>query len=1453
MVEAEARIPHNLIGKRIIDSIPLGSKLSTLLAHLTVDEITAPDGHKVILSIIEDAHAYLKDHRLEQAFDEAIFRGRRERGQSMTAFLASKKASFAELRKQGLDLLSNAAGRHLLGHLILRQGGFSNDQRQRLKVVTNGSLDYKEIEMAIQKVFGDRLDEQSSFDGGPTRRWRSATYWDEGYGDDWNDDGEVETYAEMEMADDDPDLFEDLVCLNEENEVQMTFPEELPMIMDESVALETLGNNLENIFYETRERLKGKGKGKSKKGKGKGFAKTFGQAAYPGFGGGRGGYLEHRRMLQASRNARGYDRPSWQSRAGTRMSLHELKAKSRCHQCKQVGHWSKECPQRGRPSSGPRSTVSAGGTSNSSMSTGFFVEPPRSMASFSGEQFFSGAAKYVERPFSGLSFVFLGVNKSTGTALVGTAAQHGLVGLETLEAHDQFLHEHFGLRVQWSHEAGGSVRGVCGAEETTRIAYVPIGLGGKSGVLRVQVVPGDIPFLLPAYFLTELEAVIDMKHGTIMYMALGVKQDMNRLSTGHVSVSIVEFGDGFHVPATFCGTRSKAWSTKAVPDWSQLSTSHAPGSVAMGPVAALVAAVLYLHFPSRLADLHGSCSYPTTTGSSEIADEARTTGEADLRFAAAGAEDGGNCSGYKLNVNDWPVEHCPTGRTTATAGMHHGQRQIPGASIGSFTAVSTLKDHTWRQPHDELPEMLGLPARATDASDPFERPAALEPQPGLTADRLPQADGQLGAGEEEAGSHRVFGSTAQRLSQGSTKVCSQGNSCQEPSATSANLDRTERRGGRDLPEQCSLHRGRGGHGDGAVHQSTTASTLQSMSTRPGESHAGHSQSTVGMELQQSSMCVLLPGCERHPGTSTGCLPVSTMSSGGAVADQCGRSAGRDPASVLQLRASDLHVRDGSGVFQTGQIPGGEARLGYWMKDGNPHLETDENLGLNKSYDQIIEALDVDPLTTYVAIGYGDFVKGLTSVVTMPVISRRIILTKNGDGFWCAVNVSNIPGDDYQFGSTVHYMVFYEFTPEFVSYMVDVEFENETTLSRTTKTELSNSLDNVLGDLSVYWTLWENSDEPHDVVEIFGNLPQERNAIAELYSPPRVVEAAIARGLVADLSIDLSTGYDLSLPAEKERAREQIRKRKPRLLVTSPPCTKFSPLQNIKKYPELLQEELGPAIDHMDFSMEMQEEQLSRGDLGLHEHPDLATSWELPKVQQFLSHEEVLLIKSHLCRFGLIINGKLSRKSTLFATTCDAIAANLQRLCNCVDGHQQLINGLPHQAQTYPPALVKAIVDGLIQDWVDQQQGRPTRLPDHGDLRQWIDELFPEQHHHWRHFHGSAILTVRRPQHVPVCGPGHRTVRWTWVLNPIDGKWLQLEQARTGKPKKQEIKYEYMIVLYHYPEIFMTLAEGSSVSMSEKNMVLRAHVNLGHPEGRYGLVDKTHPSCVRPGLNTRVQH
>lgn len=61
--------------------------------------------------------------------------------------------------------------------------------------------------------------------------------------------------------------------------------------------------------------------------------------------------------------------------------------------------------------------------------------------------------------FAGLSYVFLGMREpGEGTALVDTAAQHGLVGSRTLQRHDQYLQDLYGLRVQWSSEDGGLVR-----------------------------------------------------------------------------------------------------------------------------------------------------------------------------------------------------------------------------------------------------------------------------------------------------------------------------------------------------------------------------------------------------------------------------------------------------------------------------------------------------------------------------------------------------------------------------------------------------------------------------------------------------------------------------------------------------------------------------------------------------------------------------------------------------------------------------------------------------------------------------------------------------------------------------------------------------------------------------------------------------------------------------------
>ena len=98
------------------------ARVEALVSHLTVEEITAPHGWEQVIKIIEKAHEYLKVAKLEQAFNAAIFGGRRKAGQTLTGFLASKRAAFAELKKQGLDLLDSDAGQHLLGHLVSSAG-----------------------------------------------------------------------------------------------------------------------------------------------------------------------------------------------------------------------------------------------------------------------------------------------------------------------------------------------------------------------------------------------------------------------------------------------------------------------------------------------------------------------------------------------------------------------------------------------------------------------------------------------------------------------------------------------------------------------------------------------------------------------------------------------------------------------------------------------------------------------------------------------------------------------------------------------------------------------------------------------------------------------------------------------------------------------------------------------------------------------------------------------------------------------------------------------------------------------------------------------------------------------------------------------------------------------------------------------------------------------------------
>ena len=60
----------------------------------------------------------------------------------------------------------------------------------------------------------------------------------------------------------------------------------------------------------------------------------------------------------------------------------------------------------------------------------------------------------------------------------------------------RLLAEH-GLQVEWSQEKPESASGIGGMTQPIGVVYVPVGLTGCNGIIRLTVVEQDVPPLLP--------------------------------------------------------------------------------------------------------------------------------------------------------------------------------------------------------------------------------------------------------------------------------------------------------------------------------------------------------------------------------------------------------------------------------------------------------------------------------------------------------------------------------------------------------------------------------------------------------------------------------------------------------------------------------------------------------------------------------------------------------------------------------------------------------------------------------------------------------------------------------------------------------------------------------------------------------------------------------------------
>ena len=214
-------------------------------------------------------------------------------------------------------------------------------------------------------------------------------------------------------------------------------------------------------------------------------------------------------------------------------------------------------------------------------------------------------------------------------------------------------------------------------------------------------------------------------------------------------------------------------------------------------------------------------------------------------------------------------------------------------------------------------------------------------------------------------------------------------------------------------------------------------------------------------------------------------------------------------------------------------------------------------------------------------------------------------------------------------------------------------------------EIMNELEMVPSRHHVLWDVQPQLSCPLD-----GTLPDD---LVEIYSPPRMVPRAVRRGLRASLSVDLLTGWNLLDSASRVALVQEIKRRRPRVLMMSPPCTWFSGLMNLnwsKIKPVVREQAFRDATLHLEFCMLLADLQETQGCGWAFEHPDAARSWHNQKVEATLQRG-ALVARFDQCMFGLVskVDRTPMRKRTRFMTNIHELhKAFNKKFCDCSHPH-----------------------------------------------------------------------------------------------------------------------------------------------------------------------------------------
>ena len=234
-------------------------------------------------------------------------------------------------------------------------------------------------------------------------------------------------------------------------------------------------------------------------------------------------------------------------------------------------------------------------------------------------------------------------------------------------------------------------------------------------------------------------------------------------------------------------------------------------------------------------------------------------------------------------------------------------------------------------------------------------------------------------------------------------------------------------------------------------------------------------------------------------------------------------------------------------------------------------------------------------------------------------------------------------------------------------------------------------------------------------------------VAEIHSQPRVCQEAGEAHLTPGWSLDLTmkdpaTGkaWDLSVPSVQSRVKKLVRDTKPYCIIGSPPCTPFSPLQEIsrsKRDPRVMRQELEAGKRHIRFCLELYGMQIDEKRHFVHEHPEKSRAWQMPEVQAMMLRPEVGSTIVHMCAFGMTASDKMGtapvKKPTRLMSSSEEVLKRMDKRCSNEAGqaqhrHVHLVSGRAKAAQVYPRQFGVCICQGIMAQKKLEQLGLKAR-------------------------------------------------------------------------------------------------------------------------------------------------